>query len=137
MSNSSLIDDKTFSSWFFYCEFFGNVFVIFIVWFIVWYLFIFWVICSVFFGKNIVFLYSCILNFTTKCLKKIFAYNDTQLWNALPPIDIRSEENTEVFKKRLETSLFDGMIDWIWTHSNLRNVFFMSVNIRATSLRLL
>ena len=46
-------------------------------------------------------------HFKTKYRKRIFAYNGTRLWNALP-IDIRKETNMEEFKKRLKTILFDG-----------------------------
>ena len=46
-------------------------------------------------------------HFKTRYRKRIFAYNDTRLWNVLP-LDIRKETNMEEFKKRLKTILFDG-----------------------------
>ena len=45
--------------------------------------------------------------FKTKYGKRLFAYNGPRLWNALP-VALRSEEDTEKFKKSLKTLLFDG-----------------------------
>ena len=44
--------------------------------------------------------------FNTKYGKRMFVYNGTRLWNALP-VDFRMEENIDQFKKRLKTLLFD------------------------------
>ena len=46
-------------------------------------------------------------NFKTAYGKRIFAYNGTRLWNALP-VTVRSEEDVYKFKKTLKTLLFDG-----------------------------
>ena len=45
--------------------------------------------------------------FKTKYGKRLFAYNGPRLWNALP-VALRSEKDTEKFKKSLKTLLFDG-----------------------------
>ena len=45
--------------------------------------------------------------YKTKYGKRLFAYNGPRLWNALP-VALRSEEDTEKFKKSLKTLLFDG-----------------------------
>ena len=44
-------------------------------------------------------------NFQTKFGKRLFEYNGSRLWNALP-VRIRSEENIDVYKKSLKTLLF-------------------------------
>ena len=46
-------------------------------------------------------------NFKTKYGKRLFEYNGSRLWNALP-LHLRKEEDTEVYKKRIKTLLFDG-----------------------------
>ena len=45
--------------------------------------------------------------FKTMYGKRIFAYNGSSLWNALP-VDVRAEESIEKFKKSIKTILFDG-----------------------------
>ena len=45
--------------------------------------------------------------FKTVYGKRIFAYNGSRLWNALP-VNIRAEENIEKFKKLIKTLLFEG-----------------------------
>ena len=45
--------------------------------------------------------------FKTQYGKRIFAYNGSRLWNALP-VSIRAEEDVEKFKKQIKTVLFDG-----------------------------
>ena len=54
--------------------------------------------------------------FKTKYGKRFFAYNGPRLWNALP-VALRSEEDTEKFKKSLKTLLFDG-------HGELKRIAF-------------
>ena len=44
-------------------------------------------------------------NFKTKYGKRVFEYNASRLWNALP-VKIRMEEDIEVYKKFLKTFLF-------------------------------
>ena len=39
--------------------------------------------------------------------RRMFAYNGPRLWNVLPD-DIRMEKNTDNFKAKLKTLLFDG-----------------------------
>ena len=39
--------------------------------------------------------------------RRMFSYNGPRLWNALPD-DIRMEKNTDSFKAKLKTLLFDG-----------------------------
>ena len=46
-------------------------------------------------------------NFKTKYGKRIFEYNGSRLWNALP-VSMRSEDDIEKFKRLLKTLLFDG-----------------------------
>ena len=46
-------------------------------------------------------------HFKTKYGKRIFEYNGSRLWNALP-LNIRSEDNIEVYKKKIKTMLFEG-----------------------------
>ena len=46
-------------------------------------------------------------NFDTKYGKRLFAYNGTRLWNALP-LTVRNEEDIVTFKKKIKTMLFDG-----------------------------
>ena len=43
----------------------------------------------------------------TKYGRRTFDYVGPRLWNALP-LDVRSKENIEQFKKRVKTILFDG-----------------------------
>ena len=50
-------------------------------------------------------------NFNTKFGKRLFEYNGTRLWNALP-CNVRNEEDIEVFKKKVKTLLFDGCEDF-------------------------
>ena len=45
--------------------------------------------------------------FKTKYGKRIFEYNGSRLWNALP-YEMRIDEDVEHFKKKLKTLLFDG-----------------------------
>ena len=45
--------------------------------------------------------------FKTKYGKRIFEYNGSRLWNALP-YEMRVDEDVEHFKKKLKTLLFDG-----------------------------
>ena len=49
-------------------------------------------------------------NFKTACGKRIFAYNGTLLWNALP-VTVRSEDDANEYKKMIKTMLFDGHED--------------------------
>ena len=49
-------------------------------------------------------------NFKTKYGKRVFEYNGSRLWNALP-YKMRVEENIDCFKKCLKTLLFDGTED--------------------------
>ena len=49
-------------------------------------------------------------NFKTKYGKRIFEYNGSRLWNALP-YKMRVEENIDCFKRCLKTLLFDGTED--------------------------
>ena len=46
--------------------------------------------------------------FKTKYGKRLFEYNGSRLWNALP-IELRKEEDIEKFKKGVKTLLFDGV----------------------------
>ena len=46
-------------------------------------------------------------NFKTKYGKRIFEFNGSRLWNALP-CKMRMEEDVGTFKKDLKTLLFDG-----------------------------
>ena len=46
-------------------------------------------------------------SFKTQYGKRIFAYNGSRLWNALP-VCVRSEEDVDKFKKFVKTMLFDG-----------------------------
>jgi hypothetical protein len=46
-------------------------------------------------------------NFKTSYGKRIFAYNGSRLWNALP-VSVRMEDEVERFKKRVKTILFEG-----------------------------
>ena len=45
-------------------------------------------------------------NFKTKYSKRVFEYNGSRLWNALP-YGMRVEEDVTSFKKSLKTLLFD------------------------------
>ena len=49
-------------------------------------------------------------NFNTKYGKRIFEYNGSRLWNALP-VDIRMVEDVGTFKTKIKTLLFDGCED--------------------------
>ena len=44
-------------------------------------------------------------NFQTKFGKRLFEYNGSRMWNALP-VQVRSEENIDTYKKSLKTLLF-------------------------------
>ena len=44
-------------------------------------------------------------NAKTKHGKRIFAYNGSRLWNAIP-IEIKLLEDIDIFKQRLKTLLF-------------------------------
>ena len=46
-------------------------------------------------------------NFKTKYGRRIFEYNGSRLWNALP-LDIRTNENIDDYKKKVKTLLFEG-----------------------------
>ena len=46
-------------------------------------------------------------NFKTAYGKRIFAYNGSRLWNALP-LDIRMSDDIDKFKKSIKTILFEG-----------------------------
>ena len=46
-------------------------------------------------------------HFKTKYGRRTFEYNGSRLWNALP-LNIRSEDNIEVYKKKVKTMLFEG-----------------------------
>ena len=48
--------------------------------------------------------------FKTAYGKRIFEYNASRLWNALP-VSVRGEEDIEKFKKQIKTILFDGCDD--------------------------
>ena len=48
-------------------------------------------------------------NFKTKYGQRLFEYNGSRLWNALP-LSIRTEENIEVYKKKIKTLLFEGLV---------------------------
>ena len=48
-------------------------------------------------------------NFKTKYGQRLFEYNGSRLWNALP-LSIRTEENIEVYKKKIKTMLFEGLV---------------------------
>ena len=50
-------------------------------------------------------------NFESKYGKRIFEYNGSRLWNALP-VDIRVVEDVGTFKSRIKTMLFDGCEDF-------------------------
>ena len=45
--------------------------------------------------------------YKTKYGKRLFAYNGPRLWNVLP-VGIRTEEDTDKYKKMLKTLLFNG-----------------------------
>ena len=45
--------------------------------------------------------------FKTAYGKRVFAYNGSRLWNALP-VGVRVEEDIEKFKVKVKTILFDG-----------------------------
>ena len=45
--------------------------------------------------------------FNTKYGTRLFEYNGSRLWNALP-LNIRKEEDTDVYKMMIKTLLFDG-----------------------------
>jgi exonuclease III len=49
-------------------------------------------------------------NYKTKHGKRLFDYNGSRLWNALP-YELRMEEDVVLFKKGLKTLLFDGCDD--------------------------
>ena len=49
-------------------------------------------------------------NFKTSYGKRIFAYNGSRLWNALP-VSVRAEEDIEEYKKAIKTILFNGHED--------------------------
>ena len=42
--------------------------------------------------------------------KRLFAYNGSRFWNALP-VQVRAEDDTEKFKKSIKTLLFDGITE--------------------------
>ena len=46
-------------------------------------------------------------NFKTAYGKRVFAYNGSRLWNALP-MEVRAEEDVEKYKKLIKTILFVG-----------------------------
>ena len=46
-------------------------------------------------------------NFNTKYGKRLFEYNGSRLWNALPLV-VRMEEDIEKYKKHVKTILFAG-----------------------------
>ena len=46
-------------------------------------------------------------NFNTVYGKRVFEYNATRLWNALP-MNVRIEEDIDKFKKTIKTILFEG-----------------------------
>ena len=46
-------------------------------------------------------------NYKTKYGKRLFDYNASRLWNALP-VELRTEESVVEFKNKLKTLLFDG-----------------------------
>ena len=46
-------------------------------------------------------------NFKTKYGHRLFEYNGSRLWNALP-LDIRAEENINSYKTKIKTLLFDS-----------------------------
>ena len=48
--------------------------------------------------------------FKTMYGKRLFEYNGSRLWNALPP-KVRKEEDTEQYKKKIKTILFEGCCD--------------------------
>ena len=48
-------------------------------------------------------------NFKAKYGQRLFEYNGSRLWNALP-LSIRTEENIEVYKKKIKTMLFEGLV---------------------------
>ena len=50
-------------------------------------------------------------NFVTKYGKRLFEYNGSRFWNALP-LELRMEEEVEVYKKKIKTMLFDGCDDF-------------------------
>ena len=49
-------------------------------------------------------------NFNTKYGKRLFEYNGSRLWNALP-CEVRMDEDISSFKKKVKTLLFDGCAD--------------------------
>ena len=50
-------------------------------------------------------------NFTSKFGKRIFEYNGSRLWNALP-VEIRMEENIEKYKTSVKTILFSNFAEF-------------------------
>ena len=46
-------------------------------------------------------------NFRTRYGKRLFEYNGSRLWNALP-VNVRMEEDIEKYKKNVKTILFAG-----------------------------
>ena len=46
-------------------------------------------------------------HFKTQYGRRTFEYNGARLWNALP-LNIRTEENIEIYKKKIKTMLFEG-----------------------------
>ena len=60
-------------------------------------------------------------NYKTKYGKRLFDYNGSRLWNALP-YELRMIENVELFKKGLKTLLFNGCDD-------LKNRAFKYINM--------
>ena len=49
-------------------------------------------------------------NFKTEYGTRLFEYNGSRLWNALP-VAVRAEEDVEKYKKAIKTILFDGNED--------------------------
>ena len=47
-------------------------------------------------------------NFKTMYGKRVFAYNGSRLWNALP-VTVRAAEDVEKYKKMVKTLLFNGV----------------------------
>ena len=47
------------------------------------------------------------LNFRTAYGKRLFVYNGSRLWNALP-VNVRAEEDIDNYKKMVKTILFNG-----------------------------
>ena len=46
-------------------------------------------------------------NFRTAYGKRLFVYNGSRLWNALP-VNVRAEEDIDNYKKMVKTILFNG-----------------------------